>query len=321
MADALTTLTKIINSPPGQLAAGGVLAGIVWKFFERVEAVLTDNTKLEIAVWLLDRKKLTPKFQSWPNTFAQVFDHAFGEKHLSWECFSLSCYMTIAVYILMSVLVWLTGGESFYFLWPDKHPDIWRTFHRRLAIGLFEGAAAAVCLAAFDYLGLLQTRYLIKVMSKSRSLLGIGSLLVVDVVSVGVTGAAPAYLTYFGPTTHPLRDQYYSADNFERMEVLARRDGITITDPSIQVPEYRRRHFVRHVLKWWSPTFWTSVWLWLYAASGFLLIAASRFDIGFDWFNRKFDIEKKPLQSIGLVAGALVATVYWAAVIVSRVIG
>lgn len=41
VADTLTTITKVINSPPGQLAAGGVLAGIVWKFFERVEAVLT----------------------------------------------------------------------------------------------------------------------------------------------------------------------------------------------------------------------------------------------------------------------------------------
>jgi hypothetical protein len=34
MPDVLTTLTHLINSPPGQLAAGGVLAGIVWKFFE-----------------------------------------------------------------------------------------------------------------------------------------------------------------------------------------------------------------------------------------------------------------------------------------------
>src|ERR1019366_9521035 len=53
MADALTTITKLINSPPGQLVAGGVLAGIVWKFFGRVESVLTDQTKLEIAVWLV----------------------------------------------------------------------------------------------------------------------------------------------------------------------------------------------------------------------------------------------------------------------------
>jgi hypothetical protein len=28
MADALTTITNLINSPPGQIAAGGVLTGI-----------------------------------------------------------------------------------------------------------------------------------------------------------------------------------------------------------------------------------------------------------------------------------------------------
>jgi hypothetical protein len=66
------------------------------------------------------------------------------------------------------------------------------------------------------------------------------------------------------------------------------------------------------------PAFFTSIWLWLYAGSGFILKTAKRFDIGFDWFNRKIDIEKKPLQSIGLVAGALVALVYWAVVIVGR---
>jgi hypothetical protein len=85
MPDALTTITKLINSPPGQLAAGGVLAGIVWKFFERVEAVLNENTKLEIAVWLVDVK--TAERVPWPDTFAKVFDRVFGTKHLSWQCF------------------------------------------------------------------------------------------------------------------------------------------------------------------------------------------------------------------------------------------
>jgi hypothetical protein len=61
------------------------------------------------------------------------------------------------------------------------------------------------------------------------------------------------------------------------------------------------------------------MWIWLPFASALVLKAARRFDIGFDWFNRKFDIEKKPLQSIGLVAGALVAVVYWAASIIVRV--
>ena len=44
--DILDTVQKLINPPPGQLAAAGVLAGIIWKFFERVEAIVTDNKKL-----------------------------------------------------------------------------------------------------------------------------------------------------------------------------------------------------------------------------------------------------------------------------------
>src|ERR1017187_9049943 len=68
------------------------------------------------------------------------------------------------------------------------------------------------------------------------------------------------------------------------------------------------------------PVLVLEMWLWLPIVSGFLLKAARRFDVGFGWFNRRFDIEKKPLQSIGLVAGALVAVVYWAAVVVARVL-
>jgi hypothetical protein len=59
------------------------------------------------------------------------------------------------------------------------------------------------------------------------------------------------------------------------------------------------------------PALFTSVWLWMYAGSGFVVKAARLFDLGFQWFNRKFDIEKKPLQAIGLVAGSLVAIIYW----------
>jgi hypothetical protein len=56
MADTVTTITNFINSPPGHLVAGGALAGIVWKFFDKVEEKLNDDTKLEIAIWLLSIK-------------------------------------------------------------------------------------------------------------------------------------------------------------------------------------------------------------------------------------------------------------------------
>jgi hypothetical protein len=51
--------------------------------------------------------------------------------------------------------------------------------------------------------------------------------------------------------------------------------------------------------------------VWRCAGSGLLLRFARRFDKFFEWFNSKVDIEKKPLSAIGLVAGALVAVMYW----------
>src|SRR5579862_8242442 len=73
----LETITKVINSPPGVLVAGGALFGIVYKFFEKIEGVLNENSKLEIAVWLLG-VKVAPALQTWPETFRRAFDRVLG---------------------------------------------------------------------------------------------------------------------------------------------------------------------------------------------------------------------------------------------------
>jgi len=59
------------------------------------------------------------------------------------------------------------------------------------------------------------------------------------------------------------------------------------------------------------PALSVSVWMWLPLVAGLMLKAGRRLDIGLAWFNRRFDIEKKPHQAIGLVAGVLVAIFYW----------
>ena len=100
--------------------------------------------------------------------------------------------------------------------------------------------------------------------------------------------------------------------------------SLFISHPKLSVEYVMTMALVFRVSGGWFlfyPAFFTSIWLWLYAGSGFILKAARRFDIGFGWFNQHLDIEKKPLQSIGLVAGVLVAMAYWAAVIVSKVVG
>src|ERR1017187_5373604 len=93
MFDALTTITHLIQSPPVQLVAGGALAGIVWKASERVEAVLTDQAKLEIAVWLLG-VKTEKSAKVGHDLLVNAFEGVFGKKHLSWKCATASVCLT-----------------------------------------------------------------------------------------------------------------------------------------------------------------------------------------------------------------------------------
>jgi len=174
MSDILTTFTHVINSPPGQLVAGGVLAGIVWKFFERVEAVLTDQTKLEIAVWLLDQKKLRPTVQSWPNTFTTLFNKVFGYRQLSLLCLGRSC--------LVSMLVACVWGVAF---WPFPYLGLGELrFEGRFVI------LVGVGIILTDYVSLLITRVCLRIASNSNNQRFIVLLLALD----GVVTACVALL-------------------------------------------------------------------------------------------------------------------------------
>jgi hypothetical protein len=315
MADTLTTITKIINSPPGVLVAGGVLAGIVWKFFERVEAVLTDQTKLEVAVWLLDRKKLSSTFQSWPDTFANVFDCIFGKRHLSWRCFWRSCVASYG--LLFSILfIYTQIFLSRYQISktalekvppPPTNPLIGNLQPRWFwSVALVFGMTLLTNVVP-DYVSLLESRVLLRLMTRFRFGLMWSAAILLDGWMTLFIGFLPVEILSFALTW---KQQPHS---FLAIQVHSFRHPVAFARSVYQYA------LLNPIVVF--PAFFTSIWLWLYAGSGLILKAARRFDIGFGWFISKADIEKRPLSSIGLVAGALVAIVYWTAVIVSKVVG
>jgi hypothetical protein len=295
MADVFDTITKFINSPPGQLAAGGVLAGIVWKFFERVESVLNKSTKLEIAVWLLG-VKVGQKLEPWPSTFRKLFDVALGTEDFSWRATVRSGYNS-----LLALILSLGISQT---LAPSQYKGIWTAFGKDTSARL-----TAFALVVLYYWGianqvaLLKTRLILKWTKQSSSSRKLGLALVLDFLltsSVGILSALGLF--WSGLVNLELVRSLGYARPFQSYQSIV---ACVFRTPAAAVFVY-------------PPFVFSSIWLWLYAGSGFLLKAARRFDIGFDWFNRHFDIEKKPLQSIGLVAGALVAVVYWAAVVIGH---
>ena len=168
---------------------------------------------------------------------------------------------------------------------------------------LIFGLAIVACA---DYISLLKSRLFIQVMERQTKVFQLVGVLLLDTVLTGIWSGVVVFWTV--GTAFLLATRPYGLLAAARElygGTYGSQEGVAF-NPMFQPFFY--------------SAFFTSIWLWLYAGAGFLLKAACRFDIGFDWFNRKFDIEKKPLQSIGLVSGAIVAMVYWSAVVMSHLI-
>lgn len=269
----------------------GLFYGVL-KFFEAIEKRLNDDTKLEIAVWLLGVRVGT-RTESWPQTFAKVFDRVFGKRHLSISClFRSVCASLLGIAVIVTVN-WLFQ-PSFVFLpvfvrWP------WSDELRFVALCLFPNLLV-------DYVALLKTRWMLRVLARFHPL-SRGVLMGVDFVAtyaLAVIAHVWGFTLYTSMSGHSgYVDAFTGAIRLlpamlgdrQMVELLLTNSGFT--------PIF------------FYPVFLTSVWVWMYVASGFVLKAANRFDDAFSWFSKHFDIENKPLQSLGLVAGAMSTIAYW----------
>ncbi len=313
MKDFADAVQRFVDSPPGLLTAGGVLAGITWKFFEKVESILSDQTKLEIAGWLrgVDVEK---KVEPWPETFAKVFDRVFGTRHLSWRCFWRSSVASVLSVVLVCLFLFAHNPIYFKVIWGNflAYPVVWLT-------------CMVVANVIPDYLSLLETRWVLsrmRITSISAQLVRFARwatlLLLLDIavtyLIADLASRSASHLTgwLYGIVRKRWVDSILQADDRAISPGFV---GLVVITASfrLQIIIDFLENYGGRIWLWVYPAFFTSIWLWLYVSAGFLVKTARRFQICFDFFNRKVDIEKKPLSAIGLVAGALVAVAYWGA--------
>lgn len=167
--------TELLNKPPGQLAAGGVLFGAVFGFFKKVEELLKDSTKVEIARWLrvknLEADLLAVEAENWPKTFTVIFDRVFGNKHLSWKCFLRSAAFSLVI-----------GSVTLL-----QYRDIYTVSSSTEALIL----SWMVVLITFanvlpDYISLVETRLILSFMSRASPYMWI-PYLVIDAMFTSLT--------------------------------------------------------------------------------------------------------------------------------------
>lgn len=253
----------------------------VAKFFDFVEDKLDQNTKDDVAKWLLDLQP-SKKIGDWRQTFPKMLDQIFGRKHLSWKCFWRSCFAT--AFVTLTVML----GRS---LLPPRPRDV--SEEAFYFVFLFITGTASSVLP--DYVSLGKTRYLINLSHRMTNTWFDFLLLAIDVsITIGLTLCA-AFVASVS------------------LELLMFRGAVNISYAAshffyeLQVPI----GFAGLATVWFIPAFFGRVWLLLYVGCGLLLKVSRRLDIGVTWFNEKFDILYHPLQCIGLVAGIVSALGYW----------
>jgi hypothetical protein len=292
------------------VAYGAAIYYGIQKLFKDLEEKLSDDTRLSIAVWLLDAK-VERLIEPWPRTVARVFDQVFGKRHISWQCFKRSCLASLVAVTAVAVYV----GTGILAHWPtaqpvagqgQAHSDVTTTAF--LIVGLF----AALTVSFFfgnvipDFISLLETRFILHRMQLTASVPMQALLLGVDFV---ITAGLASVAVYMGLLFFALIAYLPSA--VARDPII--RGVLQMLGTLFFVVAYVFNRYL-----WFYPAFLTSIWTWLYVVSGLLVRTARKLDFVLATSNRFMDVEHQPLQSIGLVAATICTLLYWVVSFISR---
>ena len=298
IAEGATGATAWLIAAGSHIAFGMGLFYAVKKFFEEVEKSLNETTKLEIAVWVLDLKP-TQAFRHWHTTFLSMFNKVFGDKQLSRKCFWRSCLFTFAVTLIVML------GVALFWQGRDLPPSYNLMKPSRFADTFFNLSLNNVMI---DYLSLWKTRILLNFGHRTESIFLHALYLLTDFIltlSLVLNAVGLGILSIFPTHILPFDEHHIHRSN--EFELLSKLEdpAFLLLAPHIPV-----------VLVFLIPAFIGRLWLIAYVISGLLLNFSKHIDFGFMWFHRHFDIENRPLQCIGVVAGTLTALGYWLLAIV-----
>lgn len=269
----LNSLPAIFSSIEVQAVEGLGVFYAVYKFFKTIDENLNAEAAAEIANWILGSGG-ADQGKTWPDFFATIFGRIFGTKQLSWTCIGRSGFITCMSMALIAPWVVLSRGTR-----PDKD------------FILFVVPTQILASVVPDYFCILITRTCISIMRRYRSILFAVILLLIATC-----------LSYLLSVSTP-----FAADEIEK---LLRRGSIGSAEPFAGL----KRGIDVMIGALWASVFASlasSIWLWLFVLSGLLLRGARVFRLGFHQFSKAFDIRKKPLACLGLVAGAGCALCWW----------
>ncbi len=302
--------------------AWAATTGGLWFLFEKAEKALSEQSR-EIVVDRIRGADFTTSFESIPAQFALLFDRVFGEKHLSWRCFFRSAIAsTAATFIVYSASVSLSPFLITEYL---RVEGVSVGILSLTTVGLAAAVGAIWQNVLSDYLSLLETRWAIRWVDRGRSvpfvlvadlLMTFSIFLAYQVFFVTVVGVGVAVANAFtdqGPGFFTGLWQKYSG-LWELIPFYLRLAFDTPTPLADAVPSSLPYNTAVGTAALWRiyfyTTFFTSVWLWLYAASVIVSRVLLRMNSGIGFLLRVTDVEKQPFRSMGFVSVIITSVIF-----------
>lgn len=290
------------------LAWGGITGGL-WFMFDVAEKSISAEVKSKLTESNgLDTNRTLKEL---PANFAALFDQTFGSKHLSWRCFISSSIASIIAVLLIAAF---TVGTGALVLESGNYSP--RTLFANI---VYLVLGSLIVNAIPDYISLLETRWLI---GRSDTAKKFAPLLILD--SILTTLIMLLWISLLSFLLPPFLD-FPDVSMVWRLPAPLVENAFFIIPlepaPTIQNLWSMLTNYLSmsgQVEGWtgdilgifFYSTFFTSLWLWLYASVTIISLILLRLNSGIGLVLRVTDYESQPFRSLGFVSVLLVSGLF-----------
>jgi len=246
----------------------------VWTLFERAENIAKEDLKKAVSSWL--KNTHVPNRPKWPAIFALLFDRVFGTRHWSFSCFLRSSLASVIAVTIMT-FVWGAIRPEDFFSRFESGSDFFVIF---IMAGMFNLIP--------DYISLLESRYVIKLLGKRPSTFKLLSFLIIDFFLTAIIAASPIL--------------------FIMVSTGSIDEAIGTIKQGVLFDTYVDHNISFGIVIY--ATFFTSIWVWLYVISGFFFKITVSLRKRLKIAIRYIDVDNKPIRSLGFVSMIFVTLIY-----------
>ena len=270
----------------------GMMGG-VWALFDRAETVLKPEIRKNLSSWL--KRSPNSSQSNWAQIFTGIFDRVFGEKHFSLKCFFRSALCSFLSVTIIALLITAVYGWSFW--------DGFEMVGSGVYLGLLYFLSLTMAVNIFpDYLSLLETRYILGYMSRLNALGRMLCLIIDLIVTSLILICSLTLFIIIGNFVQsgilfedPLLEYFTQAVGFSYM-------GLKLSDEGFFTFPF--------LAPWVYSTYLTSAWVWTFFLMGLGVRIFGILGLGIRRVGTLFDIDNKPLKSLGFLAMVVVTFLF-----------